>query len=379
MASNRLIRLTKIEADENGNLPTTLQLLHVGSWNTPWHGDFEITKADIDEFVENNRNGVGLPAEANSRIQINYNHKSYEKGAGWVGNIRAEYVDSVYSLVGDPEYTPAAKKAIADGEYAYVSPEFNPRALPWEDPEEEWRMVANVITGVALCNNPLFKKLKKVSASERPDSNKPSKGEPMSLKLEEVRILEASAITADHRTFLEEHKSELSADELAKFDIKADEKPAPVNVEGDAKPVTIDASELASLKAAAQQGVEAAQELAQTKASSFAAARIEAGQVKSDQKDSLTKILLASSAEARTELESFLSGLPVNGSIGTELGDGGKTVASSAHDELHTKVVEKIEADSEGGKPRASYSSVRASVLAADADLKQRINDEEDK
>lgn len=383
MANNRFITHIKIEADEGGNLPSTIQLLRVGSWNTPWHGDFELSPDDIDQFVANYKANVGLPDDSEGKIQVNYSHKSHEKAAGWLSNIRAEAVEDTLSLVGDIAWTPAGSQALADEEFRYISPEFNPRALPWEDPEEEWRMVANVITGAALTNIPLFKKLKKVSASERPDSSKQSnKGEPMSLKLEEVRILEASAITADHRTFLEDHKSELSAEELTKFSIKADEtpaNPAPSKVEGDAKPVTIDASELAKLQAAAQQGVEAAQKLAQKEASDFADARIAAGQVKSDEKDALTKILLASSAQARPAIEEFLSGLPVNASTGTELGDGGKTLTASAHDELHTKVVEKITADSEGGKTRPSYASVRASVLAANADLKQRIKDEEDK
>lgn len=378
MANNRIIRLTKIEADENGNLPTIVQLLHVGSWSTPWHGDFEITEADINEFVENNQRGIGLPEEANRRIQANYNHKTHEKGAGWVDNLRAELVNGVYSLVGDPDWTPAAKKAIEEGEYAYVSPEFNPRALPWEDPEEEWRMVANVITGVALCNNPLFKKLKKVAASERPEpkgSSKQSKqGASMSLKLEDVRILEASALTDEHKAFLETNKKDLTAEELTKFGIKADEKPADPakKVEGAAQPVTISASELAELKAAAAQGVAAAENLSQKEASDFAAARIEAGQVKSDQKDSLVKILTASSKEARTELETFLSGLPINADINAGESGTSNTVDASASTEMFEKA-EKLVADSQG---KETLNTALKRVLASDKDLAARVEAE---
>src|SRR5690606_30477451 len=143
----------------------------------------------------------------------------------------------------------------------------------------------------------------------------------------------------------ETHKADLTAEEREKFGIEAD-APQPTHVEGDAKSVTIDASELATLKDAAQQGVEAAQKLDQQEASDFATARIAAGQVKSDQKDALVKILTASSTEARTELENFLTGLPVNSSIAAgELGDGGKPTEASAHEELNTKVVAQIDAD----------------------------------
>ena len=383
MANNRFIRNIKIEADANGVAPATLQLLIVGSWNTPWHGDFEISAEDIDQFVANYKANIGLPADSEGKIQVNYGHASWDKAAGWMSNLRAEEDDGRLSLVADVEWTADALAAIKAGEWRYISPEFNPRALPWEDPEEEWRMIANVLTGAGLTNIPLFKKLKKVAASERPDSsNKSNQGEPMSLKLEDIRTLEASAITADQRKVLEDNKAELSTEELAKFDIKADQKPAdpaPNNVEGDAAPVTINASELASLKAAAQQGVDASEKLAKKEASDFASARIAAGQVKSGDKETLENILLASSGESRKALEDFLTGLPVNASIGQELGDGGKALTASAHDELHTKVVEKIAADVEGGKTRPSYASVRASILASDADLRQRITEEEEK
>lgn len=390
MANNRFIRNIKIEADAQGNLPSSIQLLRAGSWNTPWHGDFEISPDDIHQFVANYKANVGLPEESDGKIQVNYGHKSYDKAAGWLSNLRAEEVDGVLSLIGDVEWTPDGLKALQDGEWRYISPEFNPRALPWEDPEEEWRMVANVITGAGLTNIPLFKKLKKVAASERPEpsgsSNQSKEGEPMKFKLEEVRTLEASAITADHRTFLEANKAELTAEELAKFDIKADEAPAdpadptpaPTKVEGDAQPVTISASELASLQAAAQQGVQAAHKLAHNEASAFASARIEAGQVKSGQKDSIVKILMASSEEARTELEGFLEGLPVNEKINAgELGDGGKTITASAGAELHTKVVEQITADHDADKAPRGYAAIRASILAADPELANRIKDEE--
>lgn len=379
MANNRFIRNIKIEADSSGAAPSTLQLLTVGSWNTPWHGDFDISLTDIDQFVTNHQANIGLPADSEGKIQVNYGHRSHDKAAGWMSNLRAEEIDGRYSLVADVEWTDEARTAIQAGEWRYISPEFNPRALPWEDPEEEWRMVANVITGAGLTNIPLFKKLKKVAASERPEpkgsSNKSNEGESMSFKLEEVRVLEASAITADQRKFLEDNKAELSADELTKFNIAAGESTEgddPTKVEGNAQNVTISASVLAALEAKAEQGVQAAQALAQKEASDFAKARIEAGQVKSDDKEALTKILLASSGEARTDLEAFLSGLPVNADI--TAGEQGKsnTVDSSASDEMFEKA-QKVVADSNG---KTTLTTALKNVLANDSDLRDRVEAE---
>lgn len=379
--ANKFIRNIKIEADAQGDLPKSIQLLHVGSWNTPWHGDFEITEGDINQFVENYEANVGLPEDSDGKIQINYGHWSSGKAAGWLTNLRAERVDGVLSLIGDPEWTPEGAKALADQEYRYISPEFNPRALPWEDPEEEWRMVANVLTGAGLTNIPLFKKLKKVAASERPSSsNKPNEGdEPMKFKLEEVRKLEASALSDEQRAFLEANKADLTDAERDTFGIKADEDPASkTTVNGDTKDqVTISADELAKLQADAAQGVEAAQKLAQKEASDFASARIAAGQVKSDQKDALTAILLASRGDDRTKLESFLEGLPVNDRIGTSLGEDGKAVAGSAYVEVKEKTEAKIKASADEGKA-LSYAEARKQVLAADASLKERLTNEQE-
>ena len=91
-----------------------------------------------------------------------------DKAAGWIKRIRVEAVNGTAALMGDVEWTPAAVQAIKDGEWRYLSPEFNPRGYPWEDPEQEFTFVDNVLTGAALTNIPLFKKLKPITASRIP-------------------------------------------------------------------------------------------------------------------------------------------------------------------------------------------------------------------
>ena len=121
------------------------------------------------------------------------------------------------ALLGDPDWTPAAKQAIKDGEWKYISPEFNPSSYPWEDPEQEYHFVNNVITGAALTNIPLFKKLKPIRPPVSPTgveasatgTSDNSKGDNM--KLEEIRAKEVADLNDEEKTFLAEHKAELTA------------------------------------------------------------------------------------------------------------------------------------------------------------------------
>ncbi|WP_166792648.1 phage protease [Cryobacterium algoricola] len=321
--------------------------------------------------MNNAKAGVGLP-EDDPRIVINYSHKGAEKAAGWISpsTLRAEIVDGILSVVGDPEWTPAGIQALKDKEFCYISPEFNPRALPWEDPEQEWHFVANVLTGAGLTNIPLFKKLKKVSASERPASNKPNEGEPMTFKLEEVRVLKADALNTEQKAFLVEHKNELTKEERKEFGIKADAKPVAASVTGQ---VMITASELSQLKADAAQGVIAAQRLERNEASSFVSDQIKAGRVKSGEKESTIDMLMAADEGTRATMKTFIEKLPENKAINAEaLGDGGEAAAATASDELNVEA-DKVVASSNG---KTRYSEAVKQVLASNKELRTRVDAE---
>ncbi|KUM39009.1 phage protease [Arthrobacter sp. EpRS71] len=336
MAIKGFHNLVKISADADGNAPKTIELLRTGKWNTPWHGDFEITREDIQQFVLHASIGVGL-VQADPKIPLNYGHASYDKAAGWIPSVYAS--DDGEALLGDPDWTPAAVQAIKDGEWKYISPEFNPSSYPWEDPEEEFHFVKNVITGAALTNIPLFKKLKPIQASRLPvqpvkadatGTSDNSKGDNMTL--EEIRAKEVAELNDEEKAFLAEHKSELSAEDLEKYGLKGaeadkpadedEEKPEPSKVEASAIKGLTDA-EITQLRADAEAGREAKRELEENRARTFVQASIKAGRVKSDQQDAAVKLLLASKGEQRTRLEAFINGLPENKLItADELGSG---------------------------------------------------------
>lgn len=402
MPARSLLTKVSIKADASGNAPSEIELLRTGTWHTPWHGDFEITLADLHEFAANFAKGVGL-VEADKKAPINYAHESWDKAAAWVPKVRVD--EEREALVAyDIEWTPAAVEAMKAGEWKYISPEFNPRGFPWEDPEAEFEFVDNVLTGAALTNIPLFKKLKPIMASRVPskpkkadvtsgDGNKPNR-EGDKMNLEDIRKKQVADLTDEEKTFLGEHKDELTDDERTAFGLveapaepetpetsetpEAPETPAePTKVQASAVTgVQISQDELDKLRADAEAGRQAKAELEQKKAEDIIGGAIKAGQIKSGDKEKWVKQLLASRGESRTNLEALISTLPKNEELGKELGDTGKDVKVEASVELD-KRVRQIQADARAEGKQIAYSVARAQVLDADANLKSQLAEEE--
>lgn len=390
MAVKAFHNLIKIQADANGEAPKTIELLKTGTWNTPYHGDFEITTADLHEFVANAMNGIGLVA-ADPKVPGNYGHESWDKAAAWIDPQAGKLYVSAdgQALIGEPDWTPAAKEAINAGEWKYISPEFNPRSMPWEDPEEEMTFVDNVLTGFALTNIPLFKKLKPVQASRvngSSDTSTKPQGETMDLAA--LRAKEVTDLTDEEKAFLSEHKAELTPEELQKFGL-ADDTAGEEDKGGDAaddagddkggddaadvkasrKSVSIDASTLAKLQADAKAGVEAAYKLARAEASDFASSAIKAGRIKSEQKESLVDRLVKASKDEAAFLKTFVEGLPKNEGLFQEAGSTAAT-DTSAMDAVFASA-HKIAADK-----GITFQAAMSQALKADASLAAQFDKE---
>lgn len=405
---NGFVTKVKIKADRNGEAPTTINLLKAGTWNTPWHGDFELTGEDLNEMAKNFGEGVGLVVEDSVKAPVNYGHMMADKAAGWIKRVYVSAVDGTAALLGDVEWTPAAEQAIKDGEWAYLSPEFNPRGCPWEDPEQEFTFVDNVLTGAALTNIPLFKKLQPITASRVPptkavkasrgseESDKSNQGERMNV--EELRAKEVKDLTDEEKQFLVDNKAELTEDERKALGVEdapvetqapaPAETPAPVETEapapaGDGGPIEASAiagrvSELEKQLKASREEADALRTKIDTKeVNEFLNARIAAGQIKQDQRESWANTLLASRGDARKALETQLEALPANEAIGKEVGDAGRDAKVEASKELHQKVVEKIAASREAGKVQTYYQAQKE-ILASDTALADRVKEEEE-
>lgn len=336
----------QIKADADGNLPDEIELLHVGNWNAPYHGDWEHTQQDMREYVQHFTEGVGL-VETDKQAHVNYGHER-GKAAAWITSLFTK--DNDTRLWGKVGWTPKGREAVLAGEYKYISPEFNPRSYPWQDPENELHFVPNVLTAAALTNEPLHKKLKPVMASavppKKPDagsSGKHNEGDDMDLQA--ILAKKAEERTEEEKTFLEEHKAELTVEQRKDLGLETDEEKAAreeeeqkAQEEADRKKaeeeedekkrveasqkgsVTISAAELATLRASAKAGQEAAARLDQKEAEEIADRHIKAGRIKSDQRTNTVKMLLASSGDARKNLESFFDTLPVNQILASEQG-----------------------------------------------------------
>lgn len=328
------VNQVKISADANGNVPDVIELLQTGHWETPWHGEFEITTEDLYEFAAHFSEGIGLVA-SDKQAPINYGHFQSGEAAGWITSV--EVSQDGHSLLGHVDWTDEAREAIKAKKWKYISPEFNPRSWPWEDPEEEYRFVKNVIDGAALTNIPLFKKLKPITASRLPNrgmtaDKQPNEGE-HDMNIADILAKAAADRTDEEKAYLDEHKDELTEEQSTQL---ADEAkpadPAPKEGEGDdPKPGGVTASvnaitetELAQLRADAQAGREAKAELEKTRATALVKEHITAGRIKSDQLNSTVNMLLASKGDARTTLETFLGNLPGNPLMASEEGHGGE-------------------------------------------------------
>lgn len=344
--SPSLYRRIKIQADATGQLPTEIQLLHTGNWNTPWHGDFETTSDDITQYASHFTQGIGL-VQGSNRLPINFGHDTGGKAAAWMPTVEPRNGDTELWAT-NIEWTPAGRQAVLDGEYRYISPEFNPRSLPFEDPEVAGMRTDNVLSGAALTNIPLFKKLKPVMASVVKGSDN-NKGEDMTL--EDVRAKKAEDHTDDEKAFLKEHKAELTDAERESFGLtdaaagadagdqgnddagKADndaDKGAGDGVQASAGAVTISASELSKLKADAAAGVKAAQELARNKATNLVKAHVARGAIKSASSEEAVNLLMASGSSLQDRLEKFMASLPSNELITAgEKGDGSDTPSAT--------------------------------------------------
>lgn len=391
----------KVQADASGNLPTEIELFRTGSWQTGWHGNFDITIEDIDETVRNFEAGV-YRVQGTEPLPGTLDHL----GGGSPAAFR---IQKVYrtdeSLMGSVTWTALGQEKLERDEYRYISSEFNPRAYPFENPEDSSDFMPNVLTGATLTNDPLFKDLKPVFASARTGGrDKQSKGEPMDLAT--LRAKKPDELTDDEKKFVAEHAAELTAEERKTFDVQTEaDKEAEAKADADAKEaaekeaadkaaaeakaaeeaknveasakggvVSISKTELEGLKASAARADALAQEIATDKARTFVAAAVKDGRIKSGESDNTVKLLLASAGSQRTALEAFITGLPKNESLGKELGDGGLEASADALADIDSKTRAVLASARETGK-KMSYATARKQVLADNPSLKEQLKE----
>lgn len=209
-------------ADASKSAPSEFELLQVGMWRTPWHGDIMIMPGDLTEYVANYEAGFAVSGNSKLKLPINFGHDQGGKAAGWF----------VPKVVGDTlmatevEWTPAAQQALADGEWKCISAEFCPAGRGgWIDPLDSEHVVDNVLEGAALTNIPLYANLEPVmaSASFGKSDTKPevflitANKETQMPTLEEVVAKDPATLTEEEKTFLTDSKDQLTDEQKKTF------------------------------------------------------------------------------------------------------------------------------------------------------------------
>jgi len=200
----RLIFQSKVEFAE-GKPPKEIQILPVGKWDHPRYGVIAITTDDIKEFKDN------FDKKIRKDIPITQGHESFDEkpAIGWFIKVEDRGDQGLWGRV---DWNESGKTALKQKAFKYFSPEFHQF---YEDPEtrEEHK---NVLVGGALTNKPYFKELKAVVFSDKDLINSSDKDTMLVLK--DLVKKEVADLTDDEKTFINEHKDELSEEETTKFE-----------------------------------------------------------------------------------------------------------------------------------------------------------------
>lgn len=372
---------TPILAADEGNLPSKIEILKQGTWDTPYHGMFEVTLGDLQQYIKN-FNGNVRAHSSSVGLPIDPEHKDTEGALGWIKKLYLasdSETPGQESLWGDIEWSAEGKRDLHGKKYKFFSPTFWP---VYSDPEGRFE-TQNVLEGGALTTKPLFKGLNPVMASEKIDDTsiemdggqtihiKASNKELADMTLEEIRKKDASTLTEKEREFLADNKAELTADELKTYGFEeatqvepAAEKQEDSKVEDEApaaeatpaetpapavEPVPVAASDSVRISASELNELKATAAKFETKeAQEIVDAHINRGAIKASERDGTVSMLMAAKGESRKQFEGFLSNLPDNKMMASEAGSSEKPQDTrSATDQIMEIATKKVEA-SEG-------------------------------
>lgn len=419
-----VFRVTKIELDAQGQLPTKLMLMQTGEWPNSIKGDFSISLDDLKQIKQNFDNGVGFPTEdASTGLAIDFKHEYDDQAAGWIKGLElVEDGQGGGQLFANPvEWSDVGAQAVQNGRFKCISPsgyfgKKGTRFSAWPNPTNLKETVRNVLDGAGLTNIPFLRGMSPVRASAEPDQNddnaldygkvvfissvnksQNNKGEHMNV--DELRVKDRDELSVPELDFLAEHKDELSAEEVTKFKLDADggdgagdggegegedDNKSTLSAEdskmladikaGNLKvvkgsEVVVEKSELDALKGSSLQ-------YQTEKAEGIVDKHIGRGAIKADAKPFWTGQLLAATGEDRTNLEAQLEALPANEALGEEQGHGEDIAAgATAREQLHNIANEKIAAAAKAGKemlyPEALKLAIRENPDIALQDLKE--------
>lgn len=374
-----------------GDLPTEFELLKVGAWRTPYHGDIMITSDDITAYVDNFANGYGVSGAGKLKLPINYAHESWEKAAGWF--VPAASQDGMTLMATEVEWTPAAAQALRDGEWKCISAEFCPAGRGgWIDPLDENHVVPNVLTGCALTNIPLYSILEPVMASAM---GKPNGQKTISLliasehkskeshmpTLQEVLAKNPEELEDADRDVLASNKDSLDADQRKKYGFEvvasktdndkdetvanADDAAVLADIKG-GKKVVVDADAYKQMEQTVAASAKTVKDLNRKQVEADVLEHgVKRGAIKADQLGAW-----ADKVEAGTVTVEDIKNLPENPAVAAMIGDDKTAGDATENAQKLDQAIDAYRDERETkGLPRGSYSQAKAAVLEAHPEL----------
>lgn len=399
-APDRMFKVAPVKLDANGELPSKVLLFITGDWPNSVKGDFAISLDDLKEMKQNFDAGVGFPTEdASTGLAVDFKHEYLDEAAGWIKGLELEAneADGTGKLYANPvEWSDAGAQAVKNGRYKCISPSGyfgrkGGRLSMWANPNNLKEKVSNVLDGAGLTNFPFLRGMSPIRANATDDNedlayddvifvsnSKPKKEQ--SMNLDAIRVKAPEDLTADEKTFVEQHKSELAADELKKFGLTAeadntntndgisdDDKALLASIKsGDKmivdKATAVDPERLSALEATAKK-------YETEKAEGIVEAHVKRGAIKQDSAKFWTKSLLDATGDGRKQLEDQLAALPTNEQLSKELGSGEDVAAgSTAREQLDAIARKKVEAAAKDGK-ELLYADALKQASRENADL----------
>ena len=135
-----------------------IQIMCVGEWSHPEYGDFSITEGDVAKFVENFEKGK-------RELVIDYEHLSADgniqgpvPAAGWIRKLLNKGKQGLWAI---PYWTKRAVDYIVNGEYRFLSPEFD-----FAYTNKQGKQQGQTVFASALTNRPFLEGMSPVMLSE---------------------------------------------------------------------------------------------------------------------------------------------------------------------------------------------------------------------
>lgn len=395
-------RLPKIEAADAAALPTEVQVLKAGAFQTMKYGEVVIGEDILDKIIANFRTNV-------PDVSVDEDH-DYGRSFGWVKDL-VKRDGSLWAIV---EWTSIGEEAVSQRLYRFVSPTVD---LAYQDPETS-EYYGPVLVCFALTNYPVFRQsLQALSASTAGNEGAHrafsmyfnDEKEGATMDMESIKAKALADLSDEEKSFVKEQAGSLSDEDKDHFASilddsdaaaaadgegeqegqgdgdgesnadpaadKGDEKDGSADGEGEQQvegsdSKRISASELKELKAAQA-------ELLQLKTEKTADQYLmssKGGKVAPAGKSDLVKLLASMNAEQRELFGKVMASVKTNPVVEGEQGSDSAAPAPKAATQIEALVAKKIESNS-----KLSYGTALGQVLAENQELASEYRNEQKK